>query len=98
VSAAHAFHGLVWCAVLILMWGSIPRTMRGKARWADGTWAIVWCMSIIQLGYTVRWLLGMAMDHAPGVDVGSAGGLLVFSGLVAVGLIRRRILIDGWRW
>lgn len=96
--AAHAFHGLAWLAVFVLMVGSIPRSLRGEARWADGTWGITWCLAAVQLGYSVRWLAGLAPDHAPGVDTATSAGLLVFSALAAIGLIRRRLLIDGWRW
>lgn len=98
MAVAHILHGLAWLGVAIIMSGSIPRTLKGQARWADGTWGIAWFLALVQLGYTVRWLIGMAPDHAPGTDAATAAGLLTFSALAAIGLVRRRVLIDGWRW
>lgn len=91
-------HGLAWLAVFILMVGSVLRVALRRPSYQDGTWGITWFLALIQLGYTARWLAGLAADHAPGVDAGTSAGLLIFSGLAAIGLVARRLSTEGWRW
>ena len=96
---SREFRLVVWAAIIIWFSGSVVRSFFVRLRRPDDPmWTLWWFAAFIFIGWSTRWLTGLASPTEGNIDLQSRLALNVLTGLLGLALIWKRQVRGGWRW
>lgn len=89
--------GVAWLAAMLYTFPSVYRTFVRKEDLRDKGWTFCFFFGLLQVGYFLRFGMGLAPEPDPGASYSMTLGLKVLSAMIALRIVDRRIELDGWR-